>query len=57
MLGIDKVNVIIKEPFASQIREKLYRYRNNELNEEDRKHIERTAKILKKYKAIWVDYV
>lgn len=55
MLGIEKINIIIKEPFASQIREKLIRYRNNELNEDDKKQMERTQKILKKYKAKWID--
>lgn len=55
MLGIEKINIVIKEPFASKIRERLKRYRNNELNEEDRKQIERTQKVLQKYNAIWVD--
>ena len=55
MLGIDKVNVIIKEPFASQIREKLIRYRNNELTEKEREQVEKSKKILEKYNAIWVD--
>ena len=55
MLGIEKINVVIKEPFASQIREKLIRYRNNELTNEERKQIEKTKRILEKYNAIWVD--
>ena len=55
MLGIEKINVVIKEPFASQIREKLKRYHNNELTEEERKQIEKSKKILEKYNAIWVD--
>ena len=55
MLGIEKINVVIKEPFASQIREKLKRYRNNELTEEERKQVEKSKKILEKYNAIWVD--
>lgn len=55
MLGIEKINVIIKEPFASQIREKLRRYRNNELTKEERKQVEKSKKILEKYNAIWVD--
>ena len=37
MLGIEKINIVIKEPFASQIRDKLKRYRNNELNEEEQR--------------------
>ncbi len=55
MLGIEKINIVIKEPFASQIRERLRRYRNNELTKEERKQIEKTKRILKKYNAIWVD--
>ena len=54
MLGIEKINVIIKEPFASQIREKLIRYRNNELTKEERKQVEKSKKILEKYNAIWI---
>lgn len=55
MLGIEKINIVIEEPFASQIREKLRRYRNNELTEEEREQIEKSKRILKKYNAIWVD--
>ena len=55
MLGIEKINIVIKEPFASQIRDKLKRYRNNELNEEEQKQVEKSKRILKKYNAIWVD--
>ena len=55
MQKIEKINIIIKEPFASQIREKLKRYRNNDLTEEEREQIEKSKRILKKYNAIWVD--
>ena len=56
MLGIEnQKSTIVKEPFASKIRKKLKRYRNNNLTEEELKQIEKTKKILKKYKAIWVD--
>ena len=55
MLGIEKINIVIKEPFAGQIREKLKRYRNNELTDEEQKQIERTQEILKQYKATWID--
>lgn len=55
MLGIEKINIVIKEPFARQIREKLIRYRNNELTKEEREQVEKTKRILKKYNAIWVD--
>ena len=55
MLGIEKINIVIEEPFASQIREKLRRYHNNELTEEERERIEKSKRILEKYNAIWVD--
>ena len=55
MLGIEKINIVIEEPFVSQIREKLRRYRNNELTEEEREQVEKSKRILKKYNAIWVD--
>lgn len=55
MLGIEKINIIIKEPFASQIREQLKRYHNNELTEEEKKQIEKSKNILKKYNAKWID--
>ena len=55
MLGIEKISIVIKEPFASQIREKLKRYRNNELTEEEREQVKKSKRILKKYNAIWVD--
>lgn len=55
MLGIEKINIVIKEPFASKIKEQLKRYRNNELTEEEKKQIEKTKKIFKRYNAIWVD--
>lgn len=55
MLGIEKINIVIKEPLASQIREKLKRYRNNELTEEEMKKIEKSKSILDKYETIWVD--
>ena len=55
MLGIEKINIVIKEPFASKIREQLKRYRNNELTEEERKQIEKTKRTLKKYRGRWVN--
>lgn len=55
MLGIEKINIVIKEPFASQIREKLIRYRNNELTKEEQERIKKSKEILKKYNAKWID--
>lgn len=54
MGGINKIEIIIKEPFASQIREKMQRYYNNELNDEEIKQAERARQILQKYNAIWL---
>lgn len=55
MLGIEKINIIIKKPFVNQIRERLRRYRNNELTEEEQKQVEKSKRILKRYNAKWVD--
>ena len=55
MLGIEKINIVIEEPFSSHIREKLRRYRNNELTEEEMKKIEKSKSILDKYEATWID--
>jgi len=56
MLGFDhKKTIIVKEPYASQIIEKLLRYRKGEFTEEEIREFEKRKEILKKYKAIWVD--
>lgn len=47
--------IIIKEPFASEIRNKLIRFRKGNLTESEFKQIEKDKKILKQYKAKWVD--
>lgn len=53
MLGQPSYREVIKEPFASQIRDKLERYRRGEFNEEELKQQERSKKILSKYKCKW----
>lgn len=56
MLGFDhKKTIIVKEPYATQIREKLLRYRKGEFTEEEIKGFEKQKEISKKYKAIWED--
>ena len=54
----NKVNMFLdefKKGMCYQILEKLKRYRNNDLTEEEREQVERSKRILKKYNAIWVD--
>ena len=48
MLGQPSIEVI-KEPFASQLRDKLERYKKGEFNEEELKQQERSKKILNEY--------
>ena len=50
------MNIIhIKEPFASEIRNKLIRFRKGNLTESEFKQIEKDKEILKQYEAKWVD--
>lgn len=49
----NKEKRIIKEPFASEIREKLKRYAKGEFTEEELKQQERSKEILKEYNAVW----
>lgn len=46
-------NIIIKEPYATEMRNGLWRYRTDNLNEYDKETIEYSKKILSKYSAIW----
>jgi len=55
MLGIEKTNIIIKEPFASQIREKLKRYREGNFTEEEKERLEKLKENCSKYHATWFD--
>lgn len=55
MLGFERPHEPIKEPFASQLIEKLKRIYTGEYNEEDLSQIKRSKEILSKYHAIWVD--
>ena len=49
MLGQSSYREVIKEPFASQLRDKLERYKRGEFNEEELKQQERSKKILNEY--------
>lgn len=56
MLGFERnVPFIVSGKYAKELREKLERYRTGNFNEEDKRMIERSKKILNKYKAIWKD--
>lgn len=43
---------IIKEPYASEIKKKLIRFKNKQFNEEEIKQFERKNQILKEYDVI-----
>ena len=56
MLGFERNEpFIVSGKYAKQLRERLERYRTGNFNEEDKCIIERSKKILNKYKAIWKD--
>lgn len=55
MLGQPSYREVIKEPFASQLRDKLERYIKGEFNEEELKQQERSKKILSEYECKWSD--
>ena len=55
MLGFEKHNDIIKEPFASEIRKKLIRYRKKKFTKKEKEWFKKCEDISKKYKAKWID--
>ena len=55
MLGFPSHNEPIKEPYASQLREKLMRYTTKNYSKEDLAEIKRSKEILSKYHAVWKD--
>ena len=56
MLGFERNEpFIVSGKYAKKLRERLERYRTGNFNEEDRRMMERSKKILSKYKAIWKD--
>ena len=44
----------IKEPFASEIRDKLYRYSHGMFTEEELQKMKHMKEISSKYNAVWV---
>lgn len=55
MLGFEKHTNIIKEPFASEIRKKLIRYRKKKFTKKEKEWFKKCEDISKKYKAKWID--
>jgi len=49
------INESIKEPYTSQIREKLIRYSTKNYSKEDLAKIKRSKEILSKYHGMWKD--
>lgn len=46
--------IVIEEPYAYEMIDKLKRYRKGEFTEEEKRLIERSEKIKKSYKTEWI---
>ena len=56
MLGFeDQKTIIIKEPFASKLVEKLMRFRKGNFNKKELSLFKKEKELMKKYRAIWKD--
>lgn len=56
MLGFeDQKTIIIKEPFASELVEKLIRFRKGNFNKKELSLFKKEKELMKKYRAIWKD--
>lgn len=56
MLGFeDQKTTIIKEPFASELVEKLIRFRKGKFNKKELSLFKKEKELMKKYRAIWKD--
>ena len=53
MLGIDTPHKPIEGRFATEIRETIHRMSTGKLNQEDKRRITRSRKVLKRYNAVW----
>ena len=53
MLGINSPRTPIHGSFADEIRESVRRISTGQLNEEDKRRIRRSRKVLSKYEAVW----
>lgn len=49
----DKETKVIEEPFASEIKEKLLRYKNGKLTNEELEQINKSKELCKLYNSIW----
>lgn len=54
MLGKPHTPIVIEEPYASEMRDRLRRYRKGEFTDEEKKQIERSKKILAMGKVEWI---
>ena len=48
-------SIIVKELYASQIKEKLLRFRKGDFTKNEIEYFKKEKEISKKYKSIWVD--
>lgn len=56
MLGFeDQKTTIIKEPFASELINKLIRFRKGKFNKKELSLFKKEKELMKKYRAIWKD--
>lgn len=56
MLGFeDQKTTIIKEPFASELINKLMRFRKGNFNKKELSLFKKEKELMKKYRAIWKD--
>ena len=53
MLGFETSKEKIKEPFSSELRNKLIRFRKGQFNIDELNQFKRSKEILKEYNAIW----
>ena len=53
MLGIDTPHVPVEGKFAEEIRATIRRVSTGRLNEEDKRRIRRSRKVLQNYDAVW----
>ena len=53
MLGIDTPHVPVEGKFAEEIRATVRRVSTGRLNEEDKRRIRRSRKVLQNYDAVW----
>ena len=53
MLGIDSPHVPVEGKFAEESRETVHRLSTGRLNEEDKRRLRRTRRVLQRFDAVW----